>query len=153
MLYHRDVNNSSAVAIANSTAGNYTLLDLTEYVISNATEVGYRGPDIATKPYDLAEDYLDGYDFTTLVLANSSGDYVLSACSDDNIYIQPANSSDAELGYFTQCNSLWQRFEDVVLSTPNGGILHYYNNTMSKVGVSRLRTGDQEHLPESSVYV
>jgi hypothetical protein len=141
------------MSIAATNTTNSTLLDLTEYVITDLTDIGYGGPDIQAVPYDLAEDYLDGYDFTTVVLPGSDGSYVLSACSDDNLYIQAANSSDAEFGSFTQCNTLWQRYDDVVVSTPNGGILHYYENTMSKVGVSRLRTGDQEKLPNTSVYV
>lgn len=138
----------------NDTISNSTLLDLTEYVRSNLTDIGYPGPDIAAVPYDLADDYLDGYEFTSLVLRDSNGSYSLKACSDDNLYIQQLDTvSDADLGPFTQCNTLWQRYEDIVLSTPNGGILHYYNNTMAKVGVSRLRTADQNYIPNTSVYV
>lgn len=164
LLYSRDIADTTStsnnfngsvpkILAATNTTTNNTLLDLTEYVISNVTDVGYVGPDIQAVPYDLSEDYLDGYDFTTIVLPDTNGNYVLSACSDDNLYIQATDSSDAELGSFTQCNTLWQRYDDVVVSTPNGGILHYYENTMSKVGVSRLRTGDQEKLPNTSVYV
>jgi hypothetical protein len=40
-----------------------------------------------------------------------------------------------------------------VVSTPNGALLHYYNNTMSKVGVSRLRTAPADEIPETSSYV
>lgn len=145
--------NSSTLMTATTNTTNNTLLDLTEYVLTNVSDIGYAGPDIQAVAYDLSEDYLDGYDFTTVVLPYTNGSYVLSACSDNNVYIQAANSSDSELGSFTQCNTLWQRFDDIVLSTPNGGILHYYNNTMAKVGVSRLRTGDQEQLPNTSIYV
>ena len=151
-LYSRDAVLSNSTTSTNTTSSNTTLLDLTQYVQSDLTNIGYAGPDVAAVPYHLDDDYINGYGFTSLILADSNGSYSVAACSDDNLYIH-SQLSVADSGDFTQCNSLWQRYEDVVLATPNGGMLHYYNNTMAKVGVSRLRTADQSYIPNTSVYV
>ena len=163
LLYARDaLPDTSTEASSNATAPANTtttdpLIDLTDAVLTNLTDIGYAGPDIAPVPYDLADDYLAGYDYTPLVLPSADDAYVLAACSDHNLYIQRNDTSPAAATTprdpFVQCGTLWQRYEDIVLATPNGAVLHYYNNTMARIGVSRLRVHDQARLPEGSVYV
>lgn len=127
-------------------------MDLTSYVVETVDDLGYQGTTLLPTPFDLDDSELDGYWFSTLGLQGSNGDYVLSACSDGNVYMQEKSAPNSQPWYIT-CSTLWAGYEDAVLSTPTGGILHYYKNTMSKVNVSRLRTADESSIPGTSAYV
>ena len=96
--------------------------------------------------------FFEGYWYSTLALQGSDGQYVVAACNDGNLYLQQDNTQH-ELDWYKTCNTLWSGYEDAVITTPGSNVLHYYNNTMSKLGVSRLRSSDQEALPDTSVYV
>ncbi|KAI1389653.1 uncharacterized protein F4822DRAFT_442864 [Hypoxylon trugodes] len=137
----------------NSTSNGTQLYDLTEYVVENSTaDLGFTGLELPDVPYNLDDSELEGYWYSTLSLNGSAGEYTLAVCDDGNLYVQK-NGTQNSLPYYDTCNTLWSGFEDVVLTTPNSGVLHYYNNTMSKVGVSRLRAADEESIPATSVYV
>lgn len=58
-----------------------------------------------------------------------------------------------DLNFYQTCSTLWAGYDDTIVSTPDGAVLHYYNNTMSAVGVSRLRTAPSDEIPETSIYV
>lgn len=143
-LYKRDA--------VNTTSASDGLVDLTSYVVETVDDLGYQGTTLLPTPFDLDDSELDGYWFSTLGLQGSNGDYVLSACSDGNVYMQEKSAPNSQPWYIT-CSTLWAGYEDTVLSTPTGGILHYYKNTMSKVNVSRLRTADESSIPGTSAYV
>ncbi|KAI3538538.1 hypothetical protein CSPX01_09466 [Colletotrichum filicis] len=147
--YRRDANNVSVPT--NSTTNSTQLADLTKYVVEEIEYLGFNGTDLAAIPYDLDEAAFDGYWFSTLAL-ESDNSYVLAACSDGNVYLQK-NTTQNELPYYITCNTLWAGYGEAALSTPTGEVLHYYNNTMDKLGVSRLRSGDEANLPGTSVYV
>ncbi|OTB07245.1 hypothetical protein M426DRAFT_20295 [Hypoxylon sp. CI-4A] len=137
----------------NSTTNSSQLYDLTSYVIEKEdVDLGFAGLELADTPYNLDETELDGYWYSTLSLNGTNGQYALATCSDGNLYIQQ-NGSQSSLPYYSTCTTLWSGYQDIVLTTPNSGVLHYYNNTMSKVGVSRLRSADEETLPSTAVYV
>jgi hypothetical protein len=51
------------------------------------------------------------------------------------------------------CSTLFQSIQTNVIADGLGRILHYYNNTMSKLGVSRLRVSDEEDIPIGSSYL
>ncbi|KAI8959741.1 hypothetical protein F5Y11DRAFT_359015 [Daldinia sp. FL1419] len=136
----------------NSTGNGTQIYDLTEYVVETDADLGFPGLQLNDIPYNIDASEFDGYWYSTLSLNGTNGDYTLAACDDGNLYIQK-NGTQNSLPYYSTCTTLWSGYEDVVLSTPNSGVLHYYNNTMSKLGVSRLRTADETALPASAVYV
>lgn len=74
------------------------------------------------------------------------------SCNDGNIYLQENKTTNA-LDEYNTCTSLWGGFEDAILSDPNGGFLYYYNNTMSKTGVSRVRSAYAQEVPDTAVMV
>lgn len=137
---------------ANSTTNSTQIYDLTDYVIEKDADLGFTGLSLSDTPYNLDDSELDGYWYSTLSLNGTNGQYTLAACEDGNLYIQK-NGTANDLPYYSTCTTLWSGYEDVVLTTPTSGVLHYYNNTMSKVGVSRLRSSDEEALPASAVFV
>ncbi|KAI1478188.1 hypothetical protein F4774DRAFT_419510 [Daldinia eschscholtzii] len=136
----------------NSTSNSSQLYDLTEYVVETEADLGFPGLQLTDTPYNIDESEFDGYWYSTLSLNGSNGEYTLAVCDDGNLYVQK-NGTQNSLPYYTTCTTLWSGYEDVVLSTPNSGVLHYYNNTMSKVGVSRLRAADETALPATAAYV
>ena len=88
-------------------------------------------------------------------MTDSSSALNLTSCTDGNIYMQSANqssSTDSD-NYDFACSQLWAFEQDVLVTDSDFGILHYYNNTMSTVGVSRLRVDSEEAIPAQSVYV
>ncbi|RDL42412.1 uncharacterized protein BP5553_02391 [Venustampulla echinocandica] len=149
----RQISNTSTTTSSNTTnSTSVGLVDLTAYAVNELDDYGYTGSNILAIPYDLDDESFEGYWFSTLSVQDTDNEYILASCSDGNVYVQK-NSTLNELPWYITCTALWAGYEDVVLSTPTGGVLHYYNNTMSKVGVSRLRTADDSALPGESVYV
>ncbi|RDW58794.1 hypothetical protein BP6252_13270 [Coleophoma cylindrospora] len=150
----RNIFNGSTTSIANSSsnATSNDLVDVTQYVVNELTDIGYQGADLPSIPYSLDDDSFPGYFFTKLSVQGSNGSYVLAACNDNNVYVQPSTAENAEPD-FVNCPTLWAGYDDVILSTPTGGVLHYYNNTMSTANVSRLRVADEADLPGTSVLV
>ncbi|KAI8283850.1 hypothetical protein K4K56_010361 [Colletotrichum sp. SAR 10_98] len=147
--YSRDANDVSVPM--DTTTNSAQLADLTKYVVEEIEYLNYNGSDISAIPYDLDEAAFDGYWFSTLAL-ESDNSYVLAACSDGNVYLQK-NTTQNDLPYYVSCNTLWAGYGEAALLTPTGEVLHYYNNTMDKIGVSRLRAGYEASLPGTSVYV
>ncbi|KAH8897555.1 hypothetical protein GQ53DRAFT_817851 [Thozetella sp. PMI_491] len=144
------VNATSGVATNGSTVHTY---DLTGYVVSDDIDLGYDGHKYPVTPW-LMEDF-DGYWYSTVEVntgSNGGDKYILVSCNDGNIYVQK-ESALSQLPWYITCTALWSGYQDTVMSAPTGDILHYYNNTMDKVGVSRLRTADNQHLPDSSVWI
>jgi hypothetical protein len=53
---------------------------------------------------------------------------------------------------YRTCASLWGGYDDAIFTDPNGGLL-YYQNSMSKVGVSRARTAYAQEVPDTASMV
>lgn len=75
---------------------------------------------------------------------------MIVACGDGNIYV---SSVDVSEGTTTYCSEMWSVYNDLLVGDGNGRVIHYYKNTMDKVGVSRLRVSDGELLPADAVVV
>ena len=126
--------------------GNGTLTDITS--LDNTTKSvidNYSLPTINTTDYNTT----DGYDYSTIV--SLTGSYVLTSCSDSNLYLQ-SKTNDSTLES-NSCSLLWQSKSNITVADGLGRLLHYYNNTMTTLGVSRLRVSDEENIPIGSVYV
>uniref|UniRef100_A0A8H7TMR9 DUF7029 domain-containing protein n=1 Tax=Bionectria ochroleuca TaxID=29856 RepID=A0A8H7TMR9_BIOOC len=127
--------------------------DLTEYVVEETDQVDFNKATIIDTPYKLSDEEFECFWFSTIsVNDDNDHSYVLAACNDGNVYIQK-NSTVNDLPWYMTCTTLWAGLDETVLQSPGGGMLHYYNNTMSVVGVSRLRFTDEDTVPGGSVYV
>lgn len=125
---------------------NETIIDVTEDVITDLEFIGYHDPNITASPYNDT----NGYEFTTIM--DYSQQFALTSCTDGNVYIHsPADQYNEDID--VHCGDLWAHAESVAVMDGSYHILHYYNNTMSATGVSRLRVSDEEEIPSSSVYV
>ncbi|KAH7078470.1 hypothetical protein FB567DRAFT_534009 [Paraphoma chrysanthemicola] len=138
---------ANATSSTNSTSKTY---DLTEFIVDPDEDMEYVEYYNADVPYNYDND--EEYWIGNIELSGSNGTVIFASCNDGNVYMQTAETY-YDLSYYQSCTSLWAGFEDVVVSSPNGEFLHYYNNTMSKVGVSRLRSAPANEIPETSVYV
>ncbi|CAG9982738.1 unnamed protein product [Clonostachys byssicola] len=127
--------------------------DLTEYVVEETDQLDFNKATIVDTPYRLSDEEFEGFWFSTIsVNDDNDHSYVLAACNDGNVYVQK-NSTVNDLPWYMTCTTLWAGLDETVLQSPGGGMLHYYNNTMSVVGVSRLRFTDEDTVPGGSVYV
>lgn len=89
----------------------------------------------------------DGFEYAGMNVYDDSGSKSsLFNCADDNFYV--GTSDDG--GY---CSSFFRFGNETALFTADNALLHYYGNTMARLGVSRLRTASPESIPRSSIYV
>lgn len=153
-MYRRQ---NSTITVGNSTlsAGNSTgasnstgeIVDLTDFVVSDVTTIDFPEAHIASRPY-LRDD---GFEETRLV--DRSLNFQLASCSNGDIYIEKLDAITPD-----SCTDLWaSRSDDGItdITTSDGGsrIIHYYGNTMEKVGVSRLRLHAKNELPNTAIPV
>ncbi|KAJ9649053.1 hypothetical protein H2199_000966 [Coniosporium tulheliwenetii] len=125
---------------------NETIIDVTEDVITDLEFIGYHDPNVTASPYNDT----NGYEFTTIM--DYSRQFALASCTDGNVYIHSlADQYNEDIDI--HCGDLWAHTSSVAVMDGSYHILHYYNNTMSVTGVSRLRVSDEEEIPSSSVYV
>lgn len=110
--------------------------------------------DLIPSPYDLSPyNTTDGTQYITLSDASSS--YMLASCSDGNIYVQDiTTTTDLDL---QGCSLLWSTLigDDSypVIADGTGALMHYYPDTMSVIGVSRLRVLDASTAVKSTEYI
>ncbi|KAH8882877.1 hypothetical protein GQ53DRAFT_831075 [Thozetella sp. PMI_491] len=91
------------------------------------TEIDYDLKEVPAKPYNQT----DRLEMTTLIDPDASVKLVY--CEDRNVYVVGSGINSEK------CSELWTVTRDTVVRTGTGGILHYYKNTMEKLGVSRVR--------------
>jgi hypothetical protein len=123
-----------------TTSTNNTIKDLTSLVVSNTSTIDYNDVDIKPQPYNRT----DGWEFTLLI--NSSITFLVTSCSNGNVYVQNVNASTPD-----ECSDLWASRDDVTGMDGNARLMHYYSNTMAATGVSRLRVSTREMMPNGSV--
>ncbi|KAK7713065.1 hypothetical protein SLS63_012210 [Diaporthe eres] len=117
------------------------LIDVTDSVLGDST-VSYPFQEVPSVAYNTT----DGYQFVPLVDPTAS--VALVACSDANVYAVNYASEDLEF-----CSKTWSVYQDLLVGDAAGRILHFYRNTMSRVGVSRLRVSDGRDFPKEAVPV
>lgn len=128
-----------------STPNNATVVDLTSKIKSNGTGsvLTYTTTPLPNSPYNDTS----GYEYSLLVTPDAST--MIVSCSNGNLYPFSATGG----GDNPSCSELWAVFDDVLVADGSQRVAHYYNNTMSVLGVSRLRVEDEEDLPASGVVV
>ncbi|KAI9163909.1 Leucinostatins biosynthesis cluster protein T [Paramyrothecium foliicola] len=87
----------------------------------------------------------DGYDYSTVT--NPTGSSMLAACSNGNVY------SFAKSFHLPACSAMWATVDRTLVADGSKRVMHYYKDTMSTLGVSRLRLRDQALIPESGAVV
>jgi hypothetical protein len=141
-------NVTTASLSSNTTTGsNNTIIDVTDQILQE------EGKTISD--WSFPEINFEGYNTTSntelMTLVDSKERYILTSCADENIYLE-----DIALNGTLQqksCAINWQEVDGSVIADGLDRILHYYNNTMSKLGVSRLRISNERDIPLESVYV
>lgn len=117
------------------------LTDVTDSVLGDTT-VSYPFQEVPSVAYNTT----DGYEFVPLV--DSTASVALIACSDANVYVVNSASDNLEF-----CSKIWSVYSGLLVGDAAGRILHFYRNTMSKIGVSRLRVSDGRDFPKEAVPV
>ncbi|KLU87044.1 hypothetical protein MAPG_06050 [Magnaporthiopsis poae ATCC 64411] len=133
---------AATTQFSNATAApsNGTIKDLTSSVKSNATTLTYSPTSLPNMPYNTS----DGYEYSLLTVQD--GSMIFIACGNGAVYAVDPTAADVE-----HCIELWATYEDIVVADGATRLLHYYANTMSAVGVSRLVVGDEADIPRQAV--
>ncbi|TIA12468.1 hypothetical protein D6C80_06819 [Aureobasidium pullulans] len=146
-LFPRTNVTRSAVNNNTDVTSNSTIIDVTNQTLA---EEGKTVSDWSF-PVINFEGYNTTSDTEVLTLVDSEEKFILTSCADENIYLE-----DIALNGTLQqrsCTINWQEVDGSVIADGLDRILHYYNNTMSKLGVSRLRISNEKDIPLESVYV
>jgi len=141
---------SSASASSTSPTGSGTpasskVLDITSKIkppANSSPELAYTSQPLPNRPYNDTR----GYEYSTLVDAEVS--MMVVSCSNGNLYPLAVGGPDSP-----DCSELWATKDDVLVSDGAQRVAHYYNNTMSVLGVSRLRVEDEADIPATGVVV
>ncbi|KAF3050117.1 hypothetical protein E8E11_006983 [Didymella keratinophila] len=157
LLDRRDQNSSNwqssntIEAPTNSTTNTSSSVDLTSLVIPDSEFASFDPTDQAILSYPLEQDGLEGYWQTTINYGGKTDDSALFvACNDGNVYIME-NKTLVNLPFYQTCQFLWGGIDGVIFDAPGDNILYFYNNTMTKAGVSRLRVAGEDELPTQAV--
>lgn len=141
-LVPRIANTTTAV---NSTTSNTTLtyVDLTSKVKTNGSStLSYVAEGVPNSPYNDTA----GYEYSLMV--NPTATTMVVSCSNGNMYAFTVDGPDNPA-----CSEMWATFRDVLVADGAQRLMHYYNNTMSTLGVSRLRVEDESDIPHTGVPV
>ncbi|EEY19384.1 conserved hypothetical protein [Verticillium alfalfae VaMs.102] len=119
------------------------VVDITSKIKGNGTSVlSYTPETLPNRPYNTST----GYDLALLV--DPEATTMIVSCSNGNMYAFGVDGEDNE-----HCSEMWSSKNDVLVTDGGQRLMHYYNNSMSAVGVSRLRLDDQENIPSAGVVV
>lgn len=136
--------NDTGINGTSGTNGTDTIVDLTSRIKGNDT-YSYDLEPVKPIGYNQTENSTE-YSFSLMV--DSSLSTMLVACSNGNLYLAGINATD--LSY---CNELFSSFEDLFVLDGSSRYVYYYNNTMNKLGVSRLRVAHGNRVPNGGVPV
>ncbi|TKA67663.1 hypothetical protein B0A49_08059 [Cryomyces minteri] len=139
--------NSTSVAFSNttSTSNNSTFVDITDESSLATSTVEWNLPDFSNNGFNTTDNYL----FTSLV--DTTGTFMVSSCADGNLCIQSTDKNTTLED--NSCSVSWTLRAGSVVTDGLARLPHYYSNTMTTLGVSRLRVSDQYSIPYESVYV
>lgn len=137
-------NNNGSTGNSTSSSNSTKVYDITNKIKSdNSSKVlNYTTTALANNPYNLTS----GYEFALLVDPDATT--MIVSCSNGNMYAFSVDSDDNQY-----CSEMWATKEDILVMDASARVMHYYNNTMSAVGVSRLRVEDETDIPSSGVVV
>lgn len=117
--------------------------DMTAQSSSGSSALTY---NMATVPTELYNNTLN-HKLSKLV--NPTGSTRVVSCANGNLYAVRDDNNDNEY-----CFGLWDTTnESEIVYDGVHRSVHYYSDTMSKLGVSRLRASDSGEVPRTSVTV
>lgn len=132
---------NATVAADGTSAAADTVVDMT-LKVKGATDFSYTPTDIKPSGYNQT----DGYDLSLMVDPDVTT--MLVSCGNGNVYLSSINVTD-----MTYCTELFASYKDLLVQDGASRYLHYYNNTMAKTGVSRLRVATGDDMPNEGVLV
>ena len=102
--------------------------------------LSYDLQSVGNAPYNLSS----GYELALMIDPNITT--MVLSCGNGNLYAVPIEGEDNPY-----CNEMWSTKNDVLITDGAQRFMHYYNNTMSALGVSRLRVEDEKTIPDGGV--
>ncbi|KAK2590183.1 hypothetical protein QQS21_012134 [Conoideocrella luteorostrata] len=123
-----------------------------ENALSDSTGLSRLRYDMATAPtelYNNSNNSNNTLSHRLSQLLNPTASAKVVSCANGNLYVVRNDNRDNE-----NCFELWHttRHSEVVYDVVQRS-LHYYSDTMSKLGVSRLRASNEDEVPRTSVPV
>lgn len=123
--------------------------DLVAPPVSTAPEVlpvqGHNFTYDASTPISISYQDITGSEYAHLISGPSTR---ISSCSNGNVYAFNAAGSTS-----SSCSDTWEYKAGALVADGASRPMHYYNNTMSVLGVSRLRIEAEASVPGSGVVV
>ncbi|KAK1843830.1 hypothetical protein CCHR01_13535 [Colletotrichum chrysophilum] len=110
--------------------------------VAGSTDLDYISQPVGTNPY--MDD--TGREFG--IITDSSNSSMIISCSNGNMYPVSIGSPENAV-----CSELWAAAQDVLIYDGAERLMHYYTNTMSVLGVSRLRVGPEFVAPAGAAVV
>ncbi|KAI8280175.1 hypothetical protein K4K60_005054 [Colletotrichum sp. SAR11_57] len=110
--------------------------------VAGSTDLDYISQSVGTNPY--MDD--TGREFG--IITDSSNSSMIISCSNGNMYPVSIGSPENAV-----CSELWAAAQDVLIYDGAERLMHYYTNTMSVLGVSRLRVGPEFVAPAGAAVV
>ncbi|KAJ0376880.1 hypothetical protein COL26b_004935 [Colletotrichum chrysophilum] len=110
--------------------------------VAGSTDLDYISQPVGTNPY--MDD--TGREFG--IITDSSNSSMIISCSNGNMYPVSIGSPENAV-----CSELWAAAQDVLIYDGAERLMHYYTNTMSGLGVSRLRVGPEFVAPAGAAVV
>ncbi|KAI8164703.1 hypothetical protein K4K49_012182 [Colletotrichum sp. SAR 10_70] len=110
--------------------------------VAGSTDLDYTSQPVGTNPY--MDD--TGREFG--IITDSSNSSMIISCSNGNMYPVSIGSPENAV-----CSELWAAAQDVLIYDGAERLMHYYTNTMSVLGVSRLRVGPEFVAPAGAAVV
>jgi hypothetical protein len=136
---------SATSSLPTGSNSNQTVVDITSKIkpSSNTSSLlDYTTQPLPNRPYNDT----NGYEYSLLVDPDAT--IMVVSCSNGNLYPFSVNGSDNP-----SCSEMWATHSDVLVADGSQRLAHYYNNTMSVLGVSRLRVEDEADIPTGGVVV
>ncbi|KAI3530231.1 hypothetical protein CSPX01_14965 [Colletotrichum filicis] len=132
----RDIEHRQASQPTNS------LVDTADNYKGGSSTISYEPQSIPNRAYNDT----NGYEYSLLV--DPTGSTMIISCSNGNLYAVVTDGPDNDL-----CSELWATQDDALIYDGAQRLMHYYDNTMTKLGVSRLRVEPELEGPTGSVVV
>lgn len=113
-------------------------------------EIGFKGLLGRSTPFEsiLPRSAKNGLEYEPLKEQESG--LKVSACTDGSVRLLPSSFEDEDSG----CDDTWVYLNGNVIADSAKRHLHYYENSMSEVGVSRLRlSGGNGIIPKGARHV
>ncbi|KXH64154.1 hypothetical protein CSAL01_08073 [Colletotrichum salicis] len=119
-----------------------SIVDTTDSYKGGSSTISHEPESIPNRAYNDT----NGYEYSLLI--DPTGSTMIIFCSNGNLYAVVTDGPDNDL-----CSELWATQDDALIYDGAQRLMHYCGNTMTKLGVSRLRVEPELEGPTDSVVV